>query len=202
MEQRFAWREFHTSYSSYYRIVVYTCITVLHNLYIMYIQDIFLTAQNKAEINYAVHYAVRDAPASLRCTGVALPLYHSILPCPLLSKYPRNSVTNFGIQLRLQKQIYAVMINFTTFLTYIHTYFLYASIIFRVSHSLSCSDFSAISYMKNFTSCYFKTDYTNWRSDLYRMGRVENLIPRFNDILQLMKSATRLDSNLVSLCDM
>lgn len=60
--------------------VQYICITVLHNLYIMYLGNIFLSAQNKAEVSYAVHYAVRDAPASLRCAGIELPLYHSILP--------------------------------------------------------------------------------------------------------------------------
>lgn len=75
---------------------------MLHNPYTMYLEDIFLSAQNKAEVNYAVHYVVRDAPASLRCMRMALPLYHSILPCPSPSKYPRNSVTNFGIRLRLK----------------------------------------------------------------------------------------------------
>jgi len=40
----------------------------------MYLEDIFLSAQNKTEVSYAVHYAARDAPASLRAMRVAFPL--------------------------------------------------------------------------------------------------------------------------------
>jgi len=57
----------------------------------MYLENIFLSAQNKTEVSYAVHYAARDAPVSLRATSGISALYHLMLPYPLLPKYPRNS---------------------------------------------------------------------------------------------------------------
>lgn len=122
---------------------------------------------------YAVYYAVRDAPASLRSTRVAFPLLQRSIIRSFRVLCFRDIPGIPVIRLQLQDiASYCRIINSATSLD-LHTC-LYALIIPRVSRPLSCSDFSITSCMKNFTCCYFKM-HTNWRSDLCRINRMHRI---------------------------